>query len=72
MQVSEQSIHLFIGESSRKGRHHSLASKDYFADFRICSRCSARQGCSRKYLMQVGRNLFQPKVVVFVTVRTAD
>lgn len=71
-QVGDQCIHLLIGESPRKARHHALACEHHAPHLGVSCRSAAGQRSPFEDAMQVGWNLFESQIIVLMAVRTAD
>ena len=71
MQIREQISHLRVCESASERRHHAFPRQDGLRHLLIARRRSAGQNRLQKEAVQIGRNLFEAKVVVLVAVRAS-
>ncbi len=71
VEINEQVTHLLASKATGKGRHHSPARKHRTLNILIRSGQSAWQNRLIKQSVQVGRDLFQPQIIVFMAMRTA-
>lgn len=72
MQIGEQRSHLVVGKSPREAGHHCLASENRLPDLEVSGRSAAGQIPMRENAVQVGWNLLQCQIVVFVAMSAAN
>lgn len=66
MKVRQKRCNLLFREAAAEAGHHSLPSKNILPYGGVGGRCAAGQGLAVKNAVQVGRNLLERQVVVFV------
>jgi hypothetical protein len=71
MKIRQQRTHLLIAEPTGKGRHQLLARKNHLPNLGVCRRRAAWQRRSPEDSMEIGRDLLESQVVVFVAVCAA-
>jgi hypothetical protein len=72
VEVGQQRAHLLIGETPGESGHHSLARHDDSAHLGVICGSAAGERGRTEDAMEVWRNPFQRKIVVFVTMRAAN
>lgn len=72
MQIRDERRHLLFGEAPVETGHHSPACQYVLPHRDIRGRRAAGQGLALKDAMQIGRNLLQRQIIVFVAMGAAD
>jgi hypothetical protein len=72
MQVRKQRGHLLVSKSSSKGRHQAFSGENHCSHFSIGCGSAAGELGFPKDGVQIGWDLFQVQIVLFVAVRTAS
>ncbi len=71
MKIRQQSTHLLLAEPAGKRRHQPFARQNFLPNLGVCGRRAAWQRRSPEDSMEIGRDLLESEVVVFVAMCAA-